>query len=133
MGWSVYGGQLRGSTISLGHRPVPRLMIHALRSSGGCCRHVYIYTTGKAMCRLSRTLGQCRNDGKLGGGFDLLAGGCLCRSLWRALVLEQSLSLLGQSLHTPTVHPPAVVLDPRQTQAGSTRLGGSQQHCSRHI
>lgn len=129
------GGQLQGSSISLWHRPVPRVMIHALRSSGRCCRHVYIYTTGKAMCGLSRTPGRCRNDGKLGSGVSTSSLAAVYEEVWGRLLSwsSVSLSLLGQSLHTPTVHPPAVVLEPRRIQTGSTQLDGSQQHCSGHF
>lgn len=92
-GWPVYGGgQLRGSSISLWHRPVPRLMIHALRSPGRCCRHVYIYTTGKAMCGLSRTPGRCRNDGKLGSGVSTSSLVAVYEEVWGRLLSWSSVS-----------------------------------------
>lgn len=86
------GGQLRGSSISLWHRPVPRLMIHALRSPGRCCRHVYIYTTGKAMCGLSRTPGRCRNDGKLGSGVSTSSLAAVYEEVWGRLLSWSSVS-----------------------------------------
>lgn len=134
MGWPVYGGAAAGKQ----HLPLAQACpsSHDSRPQEPWSllqARLYLHNRKSNVWSLpnTRAMSQRWKVGKR--GFDLLAGGCLRRSLGQALVLEQCLSLLGQSLPTPTVHPPAVVLDPRRIQAGSTQLGGSQQHCSGHF